>query len=1767
MVSMRSVFVVLLCGHAVSQSVFLNPNPITTTEGGVGVQFTATLTGGPVSVGGNVFLDYTVQDTTEASMSPTRMTFTNANWNLPQTGTITGLADNLVDANIVHTIITSLSSVTDTAFNGIAVADITVTNVNVDTATVNVQVLTNPMITTEAGGDADFQMTLSAAPTQPVTITVTSSDTTEGTVSVTSVTFTATSWNVAQVVKVTGVNDAVDDGDVAYSITFGTSFSADSNFNGLVTSAIGVTNLDDDTRGFDVSPVVGTLITTDESGRSAVITVSLLSEPTAAVNIAVSSSDTTEATVAPSSLTFFPTTYSTPQMITVTGVDDVIADGNVNYIINLLAATGGDYAGQNPVDVQGVNNDNDVAGISINPPEAIVAAMSTLQVVEGVVSSTAFTLVLDTQPSGTVRIPISVSDASEGVIISPATGELTFSTTSWNLPQSVTVQSVDDNIIDGDITFFVVIGAAVGGGYDGIKLADNAYVKNIDNDIAAVVYNSDPTVTASSLLLSLAEADVTATAEFTLMLASQPNGGVTFPIASSDVTEGTVSASSVTFTPSTWNVPQTIRLTAVDERIDDGDQNYFVTISTPSSAPLDPLFLALDPDDVPALTVDNDVAAITIVQNPLALNTNQRMLTYEVAPGGTAVASMQVSLTSEPIGDILFSLAVSDGTEATIDKALLRFTPVTWEQPQTIVLNGVDDNLDDGNQLYVLNFGPATAGANDQGYAGMTALVNGENVDDDTAAVIYLTPKGDNTVETSENGAAQKILFSLSTQPSANVVLNFAMSDITEASLSTTSLTFTPTDYLNSKELVVTGVDDILVDGSAGFVLTVNPSSADSVYNALTSVTILGTNLDNDTPGFVVSPTKLETVENGNMVSFSITLLSQPSSDVNIAVSSGDTTEGVVSTNSLTFLPATWNIPKNVSVTPVSDQTADGDQTYFVLLSSSMSVDPNYNSLNILDVEVLNRNVDTAGFLFAGTTNALLTGESGVGNANTPKVFFSVVLRTKPLADVSLRFASSDATEGVPTPETVIFRVDTWNTPQTVFVNAVDDLINDGDISYVIQGTITTTDTFYSALSIADIAVTNIDDDQPGVQIGAIDDPNNPSYYTIENSGKNEVSITVLLRSQPLFSVGFTVVSGDLTEGVVVDPLGGAFTIQPAEWNVGKTIIMRSVDDFVIDGNVTYPVELRVVSSRDAGYAGLAKTFFVTNRDDDVARVSVDRTNTAAALIETSASNGLKETFFTVKLTAEPTSDVTIPITTGNAGKLATSPTSLLFSTTSWATAQNVRVFSLNNNIADNNEDVSIRVGPSTSGDASFQNMLDDTVVVNVANDDLAGILVSPTALTTSESSNAILNQVKVFTAANTPSFSVQLNSEPTRDVRIALSSSDINEGLILQEVVGSSTDITSNAIERKELTFTNTTWNVAQLVSLAGVDDDVVDGTKTFTIVLGDATSADPIYSGFQTTDVTVSNLDNDTAGVFVTPLGGHFVSEDGNTSSFTVQLTSRPLATVSITLGTDDSTEGFAQPSTLSFPPGNWNVPQTANIRGVDDIIPDGNIIFGITVGPSRSTDGNYENRPVTQISVVNVDNDPPATFTPVIPFTLTPPQTAVPVTATPPLTTLPPNVVTPETSSDDDLPDWLIALLVVGALLLCSLCAAVGFLLFRSKGEKKETTEAKKDSTTSQDKLSPSETFYEESPQRNPMDNPLSDMGFDQQPPSKRMEPEVEIIDMYDVNPIPANDGYHYSQPLEYSPGRQSLYGGQPTFSQDVVAPSGYPSGQPDVIVLSE
>ncbi len=364
-------------------TITVNPNPagisvaptsgLVTTEAGGTASFDVVLASQPTA---DVTVGLSSSDSSEGTVTP-GITFTTANWNTPQTVTITGVDDAVDDGDIAYSIVTAQATSTDPLYAAIDPADLDLINTDNDTAGISVAPISG-LVTTEAGGAASFGVVLASQPTADVTVGLSSSDSSEGTVAP-GITFTTANWNTPQTVTITGVDDAVDDGDIAYSIVTAQATSVDPLYAAINPADVDVSNTDNDTAGISVAPTSG-LVTT-EAGGTASFDVVLASQPTADVTVGLSSSDSSEGTVSPASLTFTAANWNTAQLVTVTGVDDAVDDGDIAYSIVTAQATSGDglYAAINPADVSVSNADDN----SDAPLTAIIGLPSTSHYQEG----------------------------------------------------------------------------------------------------------------------------------------------------------------------------------------------------------------------------------------------------------------------------------------------------------------------------------------------------------------------------------------------------------------------------------------------------------------------------------------------------------------------------------------------------------------------------------------------------------------------------------------------------------------------------------------------------------------------------------------------------------------------------------------------------------------------------------------------------------------------------------------------------------------------------------------------------------------------------------------------------------------------------------------------------------------------------------------------------------------------------------------------------------------------------------------------------------------------------------------------------------------------------------------------------------------------------------------------------------------------------------------------------------------------------------------
>jgi hypothetical protein len=191
----------------------------------------------------------------------------------------------------------------------------------------------------------------------------------------------------------------------------------------------------------------------------------------------------------------------------------------------------------------------------------------------------------------------------------------------------------------------------------------------------------DATPPAPVLVLSTetvsADEGEPAGATFTVELSAAPSRTVTVAIGSSDETVAVVDQATLSFAADNYDLGQVVRVTAVDDA-DAENESATITLSATDL-----------PEATVAVTlVDDDT--LTIIADPAAIG---------VVEGGTA--TFDVRLSAQPGADVTVSISSSDPNAATVDPAVLTFTPVDYDQPQTVTVTGVTDD-DQDNEVVTL---------------------------------------------------------------------------------------------------------------------------------------------------------------------------------------------------------------------------------------------------------------------------------------------------------------------------------------------------------------------------------------------------------------------------------------------------------------------------------------------------------------------------------------------------------------------------------------------------------------------------------------------------------------------------------------------------------------------------------------------------------------------------------------------------------------------------------------------------------------------------------------------------------------------------------------------------------------------------------------------------------------------------------------------------------------------------------------------------------
>ena len=1458
----------------------------------------------------------------------------NGNWGVAQTVTVQALNDG--DAANESFNLTHSASAASGPYKGIRIDPVMVVMID---AGHGVMMSESMLSVAENGGMDTYTMALNSQPTALVRITV-ASGTTAATVSPATLTFTTANWNRTQTATVTGIDDNVDQsGNRSATITHNAT-SNDPNYNNISIPDATAIVVDNDNAGVTINePDDSTSV--DEApgaGRTDSYTVVLDSQPTADVSIAVVSGTTTVATVSPATLTFTTTNWNRTQTVTVTGVDDnVDQSGNRNATITHNAtSTDPDYNGIAIHHVTVTLVDNDMSDVAITESDGSTSVTEAA----GVGRTDSYMVALTSQPTANVRFVAAIPDGAAATVSPTA---LTFTSSNWNMAQTVTVTGVDDRVDQTGSRSATITHSTLSTDpkYNGL-IIPSLTVTVEDNDTSELVVTEFGTPPDTSVT---EESGAGNTDTYTVKLASQPSASVSIAITSSRTTVATVSPSSLTFSTSNWNTAQTVAVTGVDDRVDQtGNRNATITHTATST---DSKYNSLSTNVIVTL-VDNDMAGATIIQSSGSTSVNE-------ASGPNRTDTYMAVLDTLPSASVEITVA-SDATGiATVSPATLTFTTSDWNTGQTVTVTGVDDHVDQsGNRSATITH---TATSGDPKYNGVNIDdVTVTLLDDDTAAITINDSGGVSVNEAAGAGRTDPYTVKLATLPSSTVVVTVASGDTGAATVSPATLTFTTTNWNTAQTVTVTGVDDrVDQDGNRSATITHTATSSDPNYNTIDIDDVIAMVVDNDTAAVNVSQSGGSTSVNeasgaGRIDTYTVVLASQPTADVSIAVASGTTAAATVSPATLTFTTTNWNTAQTVTVTGVDDRVdQDGDRSATITHTATSS-DPNYNTIDIDNVIAMVVDNDTAAVNVSQSGGSTSVNEaSGAGRTDT----YTVVLASQPTADVSIAVASGTTAVATVSPATLTFTTTNWNTAQTVTVTGVDDKVDqDGDRSVTITHTATSSDPNYNTIDIDNVIAMVVDNDTAAVNVSQ----SGGSTSVNEASGAGRIdTYTVVLASQPTVDVSIAVASGT-TAVATVSP--ATLTFSPSNWNTAQTVTVTGVDDRVDqDGNRSATITHTATSS-DPNY----NTIDIDNViamvvDNDTAAVNVSQSGGFTSVNEASGAGRIDT--YTVVLASQPTVDVSIAVASGTTAVATVSPATLTFTTTNWNTMQTVTVTGVDDRV-DQDGDRSITIThTATSSDPNYNTIDIDNVIVMVVDNDTAAVNVSH--------SDGFTSVNEASGAGRTDTYTVVLGTLPTAHVEIEIESGDTGAATVGPTI----------------LTFTPSNWNTAQTVTVTGVDDDVDQSNNRRVTISHTATSTDASYNNISIGAITVMVVNDDRTGVTVTPSDGStfLVTEalgPTNTDTYTVGLATQPTASVSIAVTSDRTEAATVRPATLTFTPFNWNTAQTVTVTGVDDGVDQRGDRSATISHTAISSDPKYNTIDIDDVTATVVDNDTEVSIT---------------------------------------------------------------------------------------------------------------------------------------------------------------------------------------------
>ncbi|DAZ95472.1 TPA: hypothetical protein N0F65_002157 [Lagenidium giganteum] len=185
--------------------------------------------------------------------------------------------------------------------------------------------------------------------------------------------------------------------------------------------------------------------------------------------------------------------------------------------------------------------------------------------------------------------------------------------------------------------------------------------------------------------LSLTEGDVR---QLSLQMLSAPLGTVTLSLTSSIPAKAVPTPPEVTFSMDDWSTTRLVRITALNNYLDDPDASGVLTSVVTST---DQMYSGMNLNAFPIVVVNDDFSNVLAFQGVVTSRPNvvvsERRILSDV---------FSLMLTAEPTADVTVSLVLASGDFLVVSPLQLFFTSTNWNVSQLVSVSADDNGIQDG---------------------------------------------------------------------------------------------------------------------------------------------------------------------------------------------------------------------------------------------------------------------------------------------------------------------------------------------------------------------------------------------------------------------------------------------------------------------------------------------------------------------------------------------------------------------------------------------------------------------------------------------------------------------------------------------------------------------------------------------------------------------------------------------------------------------------------------------------------------------------------------------------------------------------------------------------------------------------------------------------------------------------------------------------------------------------------------------------------------